>query len=78
MIYFSAVEEQIEKTRRGEDSVSHDMQVFFSSMMLSSYPHYQKLWIELYRELPGMRKNLDEYMENIMKSYDEFKKNFKK
>ncbi|QMU54780.1 MAG: ArsR family transcriptional regulator [Nitrosopumilus sp.] len=78
MTYFGAVEEQIEKTRRGDDSVSRDMQVFFSSMMLSSYPHYQKLWIELYRELPGMRKNLDEYMENIMKSYGEFKKNFKK
>jgi DNA-binding Lrp family transcriptional regulator len=78
MTYFGAVEEQIEKTRRGEDSVSRDMQVFFSSMTLSSYPHYQKLWIELYRELPGMRKNLDEYMKNIMKSYGEFKKNFKK
>ena len=78
MTYFSAVEEQIEKTRRGDDSVSRDMQVFFSSMMLSSYPRYQKLWMELYGELPGMRKNLDQYMENITKSYDEFKKSFKK
>ncbi|MCH9657295.1 helix-turn-helix domain-containing protein [archaeon] len=78
MTYFSAVEEQIEKTRRGDDSVSRDMQVFFSSMMLSSYPRYQKLWMELYGELPGMRKNLDQYMENITKSYGEFKKSFKK
>ena len=78
MTYFSAVEEQIEKTRRGDDSVSRDMQVFFSSMMLSSYPRYQKLWMELYGELPGMRKNLDQYMENITKSYGEFKRNFKK
>ena len=78
MTYFSAVEEHIEKTRNGDDYISRDMQVFFSSMMLSSYPRYQKLWMELYGELPGMRKNLDQYMENITKSYGEFKKNFKK
>ena len=48
MNYFSAVEEQIEKIRSGKDSISRDMQVFFSSMMLSSNPHYQKLWTELY------------------------------
>ena len=75
MNYFSAVEEQIEKMKSGEDSVSRDMQIFFGSMMLSSNPQYQKLWTELYNKLPGMQKSLEEYMETIIKSYKEFKKN---
>lgn len=78
MDYFGAVEAQIEKIRNGEDAISRDMQVFFSSMMLSSDPRYQKLWMQLYNELPGMQKNLEEYMENMTNSYKEFKKNFKK
>lgn len=75
MNYFSAVEEQIEKMKSGEDSVSRDMQIFFGSMMLSSNPQYQKLWTELYNKLPGMQKSLEEYMEIMIKSYKEFKKN---
>lgn len=75
MNYFSAVEEQIEKMKSGEDSVSRDMQIFFGSMMLSSNPQYQKLWTELYNKLPGMQKSLEEYMETMIKSYKEFKKN---
>lgn len=75
MNYFSAVEDQIEKIRSGEDSVSRDMQIFFSSMMLSLNPKYQKLWTELYSELPGMQKSLEEYMDTMIKSYKEFKRN---
>ena len=78
MNYFGAVEEQIEKMRKGEDAISRDMQIFFSSMILSSNPRYQKLWTELYNELPGMQKSLDEYMENMIKSYKEFKRILKK
>ena len=77
MNYFSAVEEQIEKMKNGEDSVSRDMQIFFGSMMLSSNPQYQKLWTELYTKLPGMQKSLEEYMETMIKSYKEFKKNLR-
>ena len=76
--YFSAVEEQIEKIRSGEDSISRDIQVLFGSMILSSNPHYRKLWIELYSKLPGIEKSLDDHMENMLKSYQAFKKNIKK
>jgi len=78
MDYFSAVEEQIEKIRKGEDAISHDILIMLSSEMLSSNPHYHKLWTELYAELPGIQKSIDEYMENMIKSYKEFKKNFKR
>jgi len=77
MNYFSAVEEQIEKMKSGEDSVSRDMQIFFGAMMLSSNPQYQKLWTELYNKLPGMQKSLEEYMETTIESYKEFKKNLR-
>jgi len=75
MNYFSAVEEQIEKIRKGEDIISHNIQIFLGTILLSSNPHYQKLWTELYNELPGMQSSLDDYMQNMIKSYKEFKKN---
>ena len=78
MDYFSAVEQQIEKIRKGEDAISRDILIMLSSEMLSSNPHYQKLLMELYDKLPGMQKSLDEYMENMIKSYKEFKKKVKK
>ena len=78
MEYFSAVEEQIEKIKRGENSTSRDIQVLYGSMMLSSNPHYQTLWADLYHQLPGIQKELDEYMESMIKSYKEFKKNSKR
>jgi len=78
MNYFSAIEQQIEKIRKGEDAISHDILIILSSEMLSSNPHYQKLLIELYNELPGMQKSLDEHMETMMKSYKEFKEKLKR
>lgn len=78
MNYFGAIEQQIEKIRKGEDAISHDILIILSSEMLSSDPHYQKLFTELYNELPGMQKSLDEYMETMIKSYKEFKKKLKR
>ena len=75
MNYFSAVEQQIENIRKGEDIISHDIQVFLGVVLLSSYPHYQKLWTELYNNLPGMQSSCDNYMQNMIKTYKEFKKN---
>lgn len=72
--YFGAVEEQIEKIRKGEDTISHDILIMLSSQILSSNPRYQKLLAELYNEIPGMQKSLEEYMETMIKSYKEFKK----
>lgn len=76
MDYFSAVEKQMEKIKKGDNIISRDVLILISSGLLSSVPHYQKLWQELYQNLPGMRKSLDEYMTNMIKSYKEFKKRF--
>jgi hypothetical protein len=77
MDYFSAVEEQIDMIKRGEDIISRDTLIMISSGLLSSSPQYQKLWTELFSSLPGMRKSLDDYMQNMIKSYKSFKKNLK-
>jgi hypothetical protein len=76
MDYFSAVEKQMEKIKKGDSVISRDVLILISSGLLSSDPHYQKLWQELYQNLPGVRKSLDEYMTNMIKSYKEFKKRF--
>ena len=76
MEYFSAIEDLIESIRKGDNYVSRDIMIIISSSLLSSNPHYKKLWEDLYQNLPGMRKSLDEYMENMIKNYKEFKKDF--
>ena len=74
MDYFGAVEDQIERIMKGEDIISHNLQVFIGVFLLSSYPYYQKLWTELYNNLPLMQSNCDDYMQNMIKQYKEFKK----
>ncbi len=74
MSYFSAVEDQIEKIKKEDTIMSREILILISSGLLSSDPYYQKLWQELYQNLPGMRKSLDEYITNMIKSYKEFKK----
>jgi len=74
MSYFSAVEDQIEKIKKEDTIISREILILISSGLLSSDPYYQKLWQELYQNLPGMRKSLDEYITNMIKSYKEFKK----
>jgi hypothetical protein len=78
MDYFSAIETKIENIRKSEDEISHDLQIVLGSMLLSLEPTYRSLWLDLCFELPGMKKNLDTYMESTIKSYEKFKKDFKK
>ena len=76
MEYFSAVENQLEKIKKGENLISRDILILISSGLLSSDPHYQRLWEDLYQNLPGMRKTLDDYVENIIRNYKNFKNKF--
>ena len=78
MDYFSAIETKIEKIRSGEDEISHELQIVLGAMLLSLEPTYRQIWMDLCFELPGMKKNLDGYMQETIKSYELFKKDFKK
>ena len=73
MDYFSAIEDQIETIKNGNDVISRDILIMISSSMLSSNPRYKKMWNELYQNLPGMRVSLDNYMKSMIKPYKELK-----
>ena len=72
--YFGAIEEQIERIKNGTDAVSHEIMTYIGTILLSSKPQYQKMWTELYHDLPGMQKRFDDNMRNMTKSYDNFTK----
>ena len=76
MSYFSGIEDKIEKIKKEDNLISREILILISSGLLLTDPYYQKLWQELYQNLPGMRKSLDEYMTNMIKSYKEFRKHF--
>ena len=78
MKYFSAVEDQIEKIKKDDSKISRDILIIISSGLLSQDPKYRKLWQDLYQNLPGMRKSLDEYVANMVKSHKEIKRLFTK
>lgn len=77
MDYGSAIEEQMEKIKKGDNIISRDILILISSGLLSSNPHYQKLWHDLYQNLPGMRKDIDDYMIDMIKSYKNLKTKFR-
>ena len=72
--YFGAIEDQIERIKNGTDAVSHEIMVYLGSVLLSSQPRYQKLWSELYKNLPGMQKRFEENMKSMTDSYNKFKR----
>ena len=75
--YFGAIEEQIERIKNGTDAVSHEIMTYIGTILLSSKPRYQKMWTDLYHDLPGMQKRFDDNMKNMTNSYDNFTKTSK-
>ncbi len=73
MDYFSAIEDQIDIIKNGNDIITRDILIMISSGLLSTNPHYQKMWRDLYQNLPGMRESLDNYMKSMIKSHRELK-----
>ena len=72
--YFGAIEKQIERIKNGTDAVSHEIMMYLGSILLSSHIRYQKMWTELYHNLPGMQKRFDDNMKNMTESYNNFTK----
>ena len=75
--YFGAIEEQIERIKNGTDAVSHEIMTYIGTILLSSKPRYQKMWTDLYHDLPGMQKRFDDNMRNMTNSYANFTKTTK-
>ncbi len=72
--YCSAIEEKIEEIKSGKTTVPHEVLLFVSGLLLMQDSQYMNLWSELYSKIPGLRKTMDDYMENSIKSYNRFKK----
>lgn len=75
--FFNAVEKKIEAITTGDSDVPRDILMFVSSALLIKDPTYQKLWEYLYINLPSFRHGLDNYVNNTVSSYNEFKKRVK-
>jgi hypothetical protein len=72
--FFNGVEDTIDSIARGESDLPREILIFLSSALLTNDPKYQKIWEDLYANLPALRKSLDEYIYNTVSSYNEFKK----
>lgn len=72
--YCSAIEEKIEEIKSGKTTVPHEALLFISGLLLMQDSKYMNLWSELYSKMPGLRKTMDDYMENSIRSYKRFKK----
>lgn len=71
--YFAGVEEQIMMLREPE-KIPRDVLLYIGEFLLVRKPEYMKIWEELYRKMPAIKKNVDDYMESTMKFYDRLKK----
>jgi hypothetical protein len=71
--YFAGVEDQIE-TLREPQTVPRELLLYVGEFLLVRRPEYMKIWEELYKKMPLIRKNVDGYMESTLEFYNTLKK----
>jgi hypothetical protein len=74
--YFAGVEDQIE-TLREPQTVPRELLLYIGEFLLVRRPEYMKIWEELYKKMPVIRKNVDGYMESTIEFYNTLKKRTK-
>lgn len=74
--YFAGVEDQIE-TLRDPQTVPRELLLYIGEFLLVRRPEYMKIWEELYKKIPVIRKNVDGYMESTIEFYNTLKKKLK-
>lgn len=74
--YFAGVEDQIE-TLRDPQTVPRELLLYIGEFLLVRRPEYMKIWEELYKKMPMIRKNVDGYMESTIEFYNTLKKRSK-
>ncbi len=75
--YFAGVEDQI-KSLREPQTVPRELLLYIGEFLLVRKPEYMKIWEELYKKMPVIRKNVDGYMESTIEFYNTLKKRSKK
>lgn len=71
--YFAGVEDQIDSLRN-PDVIPRNILLYIGEFLLALRPEYMRIWEDLYRKMPVIRKNADEYMESTIESYRRLKK----
>ncbi len=74
--YFAGVEDQIE-TLRDPQTVPQELLLYIGEFLLVRRPEYMKIWEELYKKMPVIRKNVDGYMESTIEFYNTLKRRSK-
>lgn len=74
--YFAGVEDQIEGLRDPQ-TVPRELLLYIGEFLLVRRPEYMKIWEELYKKMPVIRKNVDGYMESTIEFYNTLKKRSK-
>jgi hypothetical protein len=74
--YFAGVEDQIE-TLHEPQTVPRELLLYIGEFLLVRRPEYMKIWEELYKKMPVIRKNVDGYMESTIEFYNTLKKRTK-
>jgi len=74
--YFAGVEDQIE-TLREPQNVPRELLLYIGEFLLVRRPEYMKIWEDLYKKMPVIRKNVDGYMESTIEFYNTLKKRTK-
>lgn len=71
--YFAGVEDQIEMLREPQ-TVPRELLLYVGEFLLVRRPEYMKIWEELYKKMPVIRKNVDGYMKSTIAFYNTLKK----
>ncbi|MGI0009913.1 MAG: ArsR family transcriptional regulator [Nitrosopumilaceae archaeon] len=72
--YYAGVEEQLLNFARNMNELPRDVRMFLGEFLVATKSDYKKLWEELYLSLPGFRKNVTDFFEEMIKFYSELKK----
>ena len=72
--YYAGVEEQLIYFSKNINELPRDVRMFLGEFLVVTKGDYKKLWEELYLSLPGFRKNVKDFFEDMIKFYSELKK----
>jgi len=72
--YYAGVEEQLANFANNMNMLPRDMRMFLGEFLVATKSEYKKIWEELYSSLPGFRKNVTDFFEEMIKFYKELKK----
>lgn len=72
--YYAGVEEQLANFAKNMNDLPRDARMFLGEFLVATKSEYKKMWAELYFSLPGFRKNVTDFFEEMIEFYKDLKK----